>query len=509
MSATTPVLLTAALFAACVTPVSAQNAGAAGTVVPKLSIVPRVAVSERYTNNVRLSSTAKQSELVTTISPGISIRSNLGRLKGSFDYSLNELIYARGSSARQSQNALNSAFVLEAIDGFAFVDFSGSISQQSISALGTPSTDGSSLNGNSTETSSFRLSPYLKGNLAGVADYEVRYGWSTTSSDSAAASDIRTNDASVRLSGSVRGGPLGWNAGWSTQDVKYNLGRTVQSDRLNGALTYAFNPQLSGSLLVSRESNNYTSAAKQSYGSAGLGLNWRLSDRTTVAAQIENRSFGQSHNISIAHRTARTAWRFSDVRDVANSPAQSGLTTLGSLSDLLYSQFTSLESDPLKRAELVNRFMQDNGLSADAQVISNFLASTVSLQRRQEASFALLGVRDTITFVMSRGSNRSLGTFVTTFDDLATNTVVHQSGFSVLYSHRLTPDAAMNIVASRQSTSGSAGAGGTSLRAVDVSLSTRLGRRMSGSIGARRVFFDSGTNPYTETAVTGNLNVQF
>ena len=496
-----------ACLGVCVTSqVSAQETSGAK---PHLSIVPRVSVSERYTNNVALSSVGKQSEFVTQISPGISIRSNAARLKGNFDYSLNELLYARGTSGRQTQHALSSALSLEAVDGFAFVDFNGSISQQSISALGKPSTDGSSLNGNSTETSIFRLSPYLKGNLAGVADYEVRYGWTSSQSGAASVSDIRTTDASARLSGSVRGGPMGWSAGWSSQDVKYSLGRAVHSDRLNGALSYAFTPQLSGSLLVSRESNNYTSAAKQSYGSAGLGLNWRLSERTTIAAQIENRSFGQSHNISIAHRTARTAWRFSDVRDVSDSPAQSGMTTLGSLSDLLYSQFTALEADPIKRGELVNRFMQDNGLSADAQVISNFLASNVSLQRRQEASFALLGLRDTITFVMNRGTNRSLGTFVTAFDDLTNNTVVHQSGFSVLYAHRLTPDASMNIMASRQSTSGSAGAGGTSLRAVDVSLSSRLGRRMSASIGARRVFFDSATNPYTETAVTGNLNVQF
>jgi uncharacterized protein (PEP-CTERM system associated) len=481
----------------------------AGPGEPSLSIVPRVSVSERYTNNVSLSSTAQKSELVTTISPGISLRSNAGRLKGFFDYSLNEIVYARGSSGRQSQNALNSSLQLEAVDGFAFVDFSGSISQQSISALGTTSTDGSSLNGNSTETSFVRLSPYLRGNLAGMANYEVRYGWSRTSSAAANTSDIRTTDTSVQLDGAVRGGPLGWSAGWTSQDVKYSLGRTIESDRLNGTLTYAFNPQVSASLLISRESNNYTTAVKESHGSAGLGLNWRLSERTAIAAQIENRSFGQSHNISITHRTARTAWRFSDSRDVANSPAQSGVTTLGALSDLLYSQFASLESDPLKRAEMVNRFMQANGLSADAQVISNFLASTVSLQRRQEASFALLGVRDTITFVMNRGSNSTLGSFVTTFDDLSTNSVVHQSGFSVLYSHRLTPDASMNVVASRQSTSGSGGAGGTSLRALDVSLSGRLGRNMSASVGARRVFFDSATNPYTETAVTGNLNVQF
>ena len=153
--------------------------------------------------------------------------------------------------------------------------------------------------------------------------------------------------------------------------------------------------------------------------------------------------------------------------------------------------------------------MQDNGLRADAQVISNFLASNVSLQRRQEASFALLGIRVIVTFVMNRGTNTSLGTFTTAFDDLTNNTVVSQSGFSILYAHRLSPDASMNVLASRQSTSGSGGTGSTSLRAVDVSVSSRLGRRMSASIGARRVFFDSATNPYTETAVTGNLNVQF
>lgn len=500
------ILGVASLLALVPATVVAQDAG---TNAPRWSVVPRVSVAERYTDNVRLSSSGKKSELVTTISPGISIRSNAGRLKGTFDYSLNEIMYARGSSGRQSQNALNSVMSLEAVDGFAFVDFSGSISQQSVSAFGTPSTDGSSLNGNSTETSTFRLSPYLKGNFAGVADYEVRYGWTTSNSDAVSTSDIRTTDASVGLSGAVRGGPLGWSAGWSSQDVKYSLGRSIQSDRLNGALTYAFNPQISGSLLVSRESNNYTSATKETYGSAGLGLNWRLSDRTTISAQIENRSFGQSHNISISHRTARTAWRFTDVRDVANSPAQSGVTTLGSLSDLLFSQFSSLEADPLKRAELVSRFMQDNGLSADTQVISNFLTSTVSLQRRQEASFALLGVRDTITFVMNRGSNSSLGTFVTAVDDLSTNSVVNQSGFSVLYAHRLTPETSMNVIASRQSTSGNGGTSGTTLRALDFSLSSRLGRNMSASIGARRVFFDSATNPYTETALTGNLNVQF
>ncbi len=484
-------------------------AQAASGPAPAISIVPRISVSERFTNNVALTSTGKKSELVTQISPGISLRSDGGRLKGTLDYSLSELVYARGTSSRQSQNALRSSAVWEAVDNFAFVDFSGSISQQSISALGTQSADGSSINGNSTETSTYRLSPYLKGSLGGVADYEARYGWTSSKSDASTTSDILTTDASLRLNGSVRGGPLGWGMDTSTQKVKYSLGRTVLSDHLGGSLSYAFTPQFNASLLISRESNNYTTANKESHGSTGLSLNWRPSDRTTVAAQLQNHHYGQSHNISIQHRTARTSWRFTDSRAVSNSPVQSGATSLGSLSDLLFSQFTSLEADPLKRAGLVNQFLQDNGLNANTQVISNFLSSQVSMQRRQEAAFALLGVRDTISFVLSRGSNTSLGSFVTSFDDLSTNTVIHQNGVSVVYSHRLTPDTSMNAVVSRQSTSGSGGLSGTSLRAVDFSISSRLGRQMTASIGARRVFFDSATNPYTETAVTGNLNVQF
>lgn len=476
---------------------------------PTVSIVPRLSVSERYTNNVALARSGKKSELVTQLSPGISLRSNAGRLQGNFDYSLNEFIYANGTSARQTQNALRSTAVLEAIENFAFLDFSGSIAQQSISALGTQSSSGSSINGNSTETSTFMLSPYLKGRLGGFADYEARYSWTSSRSDAAATSNLLTTQASIQLGGSVRGGLLGWRADTSSQKAKYSLGRTVESDRIGGSLTYAFTPQVNAALNFARESNNYTTAAKQSHGSTGLSLNWRLSDRTSVAAQIDNHSYGRSHNFMVLHRTARTSWRFSDSRAVSNSPVQSGLATLGSLSDLLFNQFASLEADPLRRVELVNQFLQQNGLSGDSQVISNFLSAQASLQRRQDVSFALLGVRDTISFVMSRGYNASLSNFVTAFDDLANNSVIHQSGFSVIYSHRLTPDTSMNAVLSRQSSSGGGGQGGNSLRALDFSVSSRLGRQTTASIGARRVFFDSATNPYTETAVTGNLNVQF
>ena len=47
---------------------------------PAFSIVPRISVSERFTNNVAVTSSGKKSELVTQSSPVISLRSNSGRL---------------------------------------------------------------------------------------------------------------------------------------------------------------------------------------------------------------------------------------------------------------------------------------------------------------------------------------------------------------------------------------------------------------------------------------------
>ena len=206
---------------------------------PRISIIPRVSVSETYTDNVFLSSTGRQADLVSQISPGIRISSNGGRIRGFLDYSLNELFYARGSSGSRSQNALNAAATVEAIDNWAFVDFSGFVGQQAISAFGAPSNGGISLNGNSTETSNFKLSPYLRGRLGSVAEYEARYSLSSTRSGSAAASDVNSKDLTLRLNGVGARLGLGWSLAAEHQAVDYSAGRSTQNQRVNGQLSYA------------------------------------------------------------------------------------------------------------------------------------------------------------------------------------------------------------------------------------------------------------------------------
>lgn len=473
-----------------------------------LLVTPRISISERFTDNAKLTNVGRRSEFVTQISPGINIRSNNSRLKGSLDYSLNGLYYANGTSGNTLQNALTTAWVLEAVDNWAFVDFSGSIARQNVSAFGVRTVDALADNANSTEVASFRLSPYLRGQLGGLADYEARLNFISTRADSAGVSDQRSRGGSVRLGGRSSG-PLNWGVDASSDRMRYSLGRSLDNDQLVGRLVYTLNPQVNAFVSLGRESNNFSSVNKEGKSFSGIGLNWTPSLRTKFSANVENHAYGSSHGLSFVHSTARTIWRFSDSQSVTKPGAQSGTAAVGTLASLLDSQFAVLEPDPLRRAALVSNYLLANGYNPNTVVLSNFLASSASLQRRQEIAFSLLGVRDTINFAMSRGSIQRLSSVLTAFDDLRNVDHVDQSGFTLSYAHRLTPDAGLNIAFSRQNTASSGGLTGTSLRSFDVILSSRLGRQTFGSIGARRAFFDSATAPYTETSLTGSLTLQF
>ena len=485
------------------------SAGAYGHV----TVVPSVSISETLTDNVRLSNTGQQAEQITETSAGIRINIDGEKLKTFFDYSLSSVMYAQNSSPNrtqfQNQNGLNTFGTLEMVDNWAFVDFSGSISQQAVSAFGTQSIDNTSINANRTEVATYRLSPYVRGRLGNLANYEARYSRTITGTDAAATSGVTTVDGIVKISGDSSFRSLGWSADASQQRTDYSAGRPTEADQLNLGLSYSVTPQLSVSAHAGREAVNYTSFDKQSSGTSGFGVSWSPSEMTKLSASRDHRSFGEAHSLSFEHRTARTAWRFTDSKDVSATPSQTGFASFGSIYDILYSQFASIEPNPVSRAQLVNAFLQANGISPHAVVVSSFLTSAVSLTRGQDLSFALLGVRDTVTFIATRSESTRLDTLSTAVDDFTSSSLVRQRGFSVNYAHRVTPDYSLGILVSQQSTSGDSSLQDTTLRFLNVNVTGRVGKQATASVGVRHVVSSGSTAPYVENAVIGSLNVQF
>jgi uncharacterized protein (PEP-CTERM system associated) len=488
----------------------AQSAAAPDVGVGRtFAIVPTFAMTETLTDNSRLVSSGRQSDLITQVTPGIRISSTGGRFKGFLDYALTGVVYARNSGSNEIQNSLNARFNLEAVENWAFLDTSASISQQAVSAYGTRSADSSAVNANRTEVRALNVSPYVRGHLANFADYEARFTQSWSRSSESTASDNANSVAAIRVAGDSALRLLSWSADATRQVIDYTGGRRTEDDRVRGILLVAVDPQLRLSLIGGHESNNYVSVDKEGRSTTGWGVDWTPTERTRFSAQRERRFFGNSHAFVFEHRMPRSAWTFSDTRDISTGFGQSAPGSLGTAYDLLFTQFASLQPDPALRGKLVSDFLQANGIQPSAQIFTASQASAATLQRQQALSFVLLGIRDTVTFTASRTEARRLDTVSVVADDFANGNQVRQRGFSVGLAHRLTPLSALNLVAALDRTGGTTTAQASRLRSIVLGWTGRLGPRSTATLSARHSRFDGTSEPYSESAIVAAINLQF
>ena len=474
------------------------------------SLVPRVSTNLTFTDNVALSSTNRQADLITEISPGLKLQADSARLKAMVDYSLRNYLSSRDSARDRTQSSLAANAAFEAVEKWLYVDASATIAQQAISAFGPQPVSTANVNANSTQVSTVRVSPYIKGKLGAAVDYNLRVTHSETRTQSATTANLVSDDVAARLSGVVTG-PASWTIDGSHQVTTFASNTRNEVQRLIGRLTYRFSPEISAFVSGGSEANNYSSTSLQSYANHGYGGDWTPSERTKLSVSRERRSFGDSHSINFNHRTALTAWRFTDTKSVTATPNQAGSTGQGNYYDLLNSQLSASIPDPVQRAQQVNTLLQQSGISPTAAITSGFLPSRVSIQRRQELSLVLNGVRNTVTYTLVQADTQSLsGAAVPAgTDDFSQSSLIKTRGMSSNYSHRLTPVFSLNALSSWTRVSGAANGQMSTQKLFNFNVSGRLSPKVNASVGLRHVVSDGNAAAYRENAVLGTLTAQF
>jgi uncharacterized protein (PEP-CTERM system associated) len=473
---------------------------------PSVWIERRVTLVQTLSTNGNLSTNAR-SEQTTEVTPGIRAVFNTPRVQGFVDYSLSALFYAQGTSGNQFRNALNANAKVNAWDNRAFVDLSGVVSNQAISAFGPQPVNGRSRT-NQSETARFGFSPYLRGSFAGDTDYELRYSLQTADTDTAARSDITDQLVSLRLGSRPAGQTLGWSFNASSGATDYSLVRDTESSSAQGGLIVAVSPQLQVTLLAGVESNDIITSRKASYNTAGVNVEWRPSPNARVFVGVEDRYFGNGHNIAIEYRTGRTLWSYTDSKGVSNNPLQEGAVSLGSNFDFFDQQYQQQIPDPVLRARFVNELLRFYNLPADALAVQNFLTSSATLDRRQRLSVALSGIRSVWTLSVYRSDSSRLDTLVSGGDDFDFNTAIEQQGWSLNYAHRLTPLTSLNAGLTNQKSVGSSGLNLRSTTAA-VGLGTRLSLRTSASVQLQRGNYSGSLGSYNDTAISGFITHRF
>lgn len=486
------------------------------------TITPRISLTETWSDNLAVSRSQnnKESGLLTQLSPGIRIDAKTARLKTYFDYALVGNFYSASSVDSGTQNSLNTFGTFEAISNWLFLDFSGRIAQQAISAFGPQSPSSGSYNTNSTETSNYRLSPYIRGHLSGLVDYSLRYTWSTTQSNASAVSNVVLSDWAGQLRGGTPFQSLKWSVDASQQTADYSSGRATDAERLYATATYTVVRQFRISLSGGQESNNYASLNQESHPTHGYGFDWSPTERTLISAFKERRFFGDGHRYSLSHRFPLSSIRYSDSKDVSVLPNQFTSVGLGTVFDLFQQicsqQLSSSYTDPNQLEQAANTcaatLVSQAGISPDTQVTSSFLSSRATVQRSQQLALALQGTRNTLTVLFNRNENRSVLAVAATNDDFNQNNIsnIRQRGVSVTLSHRLSSLSNLNLTASRQE---STGTGNATLKSTttlyQANLTAKLSSKSTGSISLRHTEFESTAIPYTENALVGMLSVVF
>lgn len=496
-----------ALFVAgvCVGPaVLAQEAGAARST----TLVPSLSISETYTDNALLRDDDKRGDLVTQLTAGLSLGHRSARLTGSLDYSVSGSAHARETKANEVTQGLRAQLRGELVSNWLYIDSSASISQQTISAFGLQTTDTAFDSSNRTEVRSLNLSPYLLRPLGTWGQIEARLQHGRQSAASTTLGDSTSNTGSLVVSS--QGAPrLGWSVSAVRQRVDYESGRQSTTDALSVGTSYRVGADLRLNGSIGRDKSDIVSVADTHSTTWALGVQWLPSERTQFVLQREQRYFGDGHRLVYTQRLSRASWSLSSSRDVSTGATSFVPTSTSTMFALLFASLAAEQPDPLQRAILVLQRLAALGISPNAEVTFGFLNSQVTLVSRQDASFAWQGVRTSFSAAAYRSDSRRLDEGAQAIDPLGGATRVRQHGYSLTLGHKLTPVTGISLTLSDQRTADAGTTRGNDLRSLLLNWTTQLGREGRLSLGARRVEFDSLTNPYTENAVFATYGVRF
>jgi uncharacterized protein (PEP-CTERM system associated) len=284
-------------------------------------IDPEISVNETYSDNVALASVSAAEEgWITTVTPGLRVSGLGARIQAYLNYRHQESYYHGRSASNAGQDFLSSYATLEAIDNWMYVDATASVTPRSRSVFSPNTTNMSNTVGNQDETRVIQISPNIRGRLFGSTDYTMR----VTSIDARSTSDTLGHTQVDQLTGSLRKsagqGVVGWFADGNSVRVDSSVDSARSDDRVRGGVILPVIPHLYILAFSGRERTDYASSNGESLSTPGFGFEWKPSANTQAIGMREKRFFGVGHDVSFIHRTPRSAWRYSDVKDAAVLP---------------------------------------------------------------------------------------------------------------------------------------------------------------------------------------------
>ena len=493
--------------------VAALIAGrSAATWAADWNVVTGIAVQETLTDNVRLQPESQaKSDLVSGVSPYIRLHGEGARLKLDFSYSPHLLLYANNPDQDGISHSLNATSQAELIENFFFLDADALVAQNFVSPFGSTQSDLASINQNRVETYTARLSPYLKGNFGPELAWQARNQTTWSWISGGAFGDSQKVNWTASLQTPVR--VFGSRAEYQRNELHAAQQPTRVEEVARTYLYFRPVSSITFSAIGGYEQNNY-SLRETKNPIYGAGIDWQPSPRTSASARWEDRYFGSSYQVGLNHRTRLTAWNINVSRGASSYPQELLRLPPGNTAALLNSALVSRFPDPAEREAAVQDILRQTGLPPFLASQQSLFTQQVLLVKREEASVAILGARNSLTFAIFRTNQEQLTEplAVAVGKAIATGEQVTTRGFSVALAHTLTAFSVITGTYLHTRSESSLSTAETTQDAYRVFWTHRVSPKTNVFTGARYVRFDStgaGFAGYQERAVLAGFDHVF
>lgn len=413
-------------------------------------IVPTLSFAETFTDNVFLvEDSAKESDWVTQVIPGIRIDATGARLKFNLNYAPELVYYARGQKDNEIFQRGNAVGVAELARKLLFIEAGASVDQYDVSLEGPLTTSNVNITGNRATATTWFVSPYLQRDFGSAVRGELRYRYSEWKSDDPTILD--DNDANrviVRFASGPAYKRLTWDLSYNRETIKYETQQETLTEVSLANARLLITPTLGVLAQGGYESYDNSVPGSVSDGSRwSAGLEWTPTPRTRIAATAGQRFYGDAYYFDFRHRTRLTTWSAGYTQEITTTRSEFFIpatgNTAGSVDQLLLSRI----SDPAARQKAVEEFIARTGLPPTLNAPVNFFSDQIFLQKRWLVGAGIQGVRNTLLVNAFRETREVLfaGVVLPGSGDFATNNNIRQTGGGLAWNWRMTPRTIWNL----------------------------------------------------------------
>ncbi|MEM7543571.1 MAG: TIGR03016 family PEP-CTERM system-associated outer membrane protein [Pseudomonadota bacterium] len=282
-------------------------------------IIPRVALEERYTDNLTQTQTGQLSDFVTEMTPGLSVRGEGGRVELTLDYNFQRLLYADNGQFDQTNHQFDADGLAELYEDIIFVEVNSTVSQQSISNTLAFAENTSTPTGNRDDVIFYYLRPYFQHRLGNWADIETGFSFSSSASDSQAFGNRDETATDIEINSGPRLGFLILGLNWQSSEQTFGNDTENNLRRIDTTIGYVVNSKFTFDTSAGYERNDFSDGEQRTNINWSVGGTWIPSPRTSVSGSYASRPFGKTINFDASYRIRRFTLELSHLEDLRTS----------------------------------------------------------------------------------------------------------------------------------------------------------------------------------------------